>query len=556
MDSVTWARQAVMALTAAGVQHVVVCPGSRSAPLAYAVAAAAEAFRVRLHVRTDERSAAFLALGLAMPDGDPAVVVTTSGTAVANVTPAVWEAWHSRVPLLVMTADRPTALRDSWANQTTPLQHKAFGDAVRFQWSGDAAESEPEAVIAEAVVASRGGAGGVAGPVHLNVGFVEPLLPQEPWQLGYTPRQEPVQVPPDAPEREEVDMSRPSVVIAGDGAGQDAHDFADRSGSPLLAEPTSLAHYGFPAIPAYPFVVAESGLTASVEQVVVFGRPTLTRGVRQLMENSAMVHVASLSERGPGEHPRYRRITHLPLVEKPGVPEWLAAWRDAGARADECVAKTLRDFDHLVALSAAREVALATNGDKRLFVGASNAIRAVECAPPEPFRPRIVHASRGLAGIDGTLATGLGVAAATYAPTRILLGDLAFFHDLNALGIPEGEWDDQQVQIVVLNDQGGGIFSLLEYGDPGLPESLRRAGERVTGTPTTANVRDACQAFGVSHTVVRDADVLMDVLADPAPGVTVVEVPYARATARAESAALHAAVRDGLTRAATPGRIL
>lgn len=555
MDSVTWAQQAVTALMSAGVQQAVVCPGSRSAPLAYALAAAARAFRIRLHVRTDERSAAFLALGLALPEGTPAAIVTTSGTAVANLVPAVWEARHSAVPLVVITADRPEQLRTSWANQTTALQRNAFGDAVRFHWAGDAADSEPEPIIANAVAASQGSDGGVMGPVHVNVGFREPLLPQKPWRPGKVTRKNTTSTTFPVSGQVAVDMTPASVVVAGAGAGIAAHDFADRAGAPLLAEPTSLAHYGFPAIPAYPFVVAESGLTANVEQVVVFGRPTLTRGVRRLIENAALVQVAPHDEPGPTGHRRYRRITSLPKVENSSPKEWLTSWRDAGVRADECVVETLRKLPHLVAISAAREVALATYGKQRLFVGASNAIRAVECAPPDAFRPRLISASRGLAGIDGTLATGLGVAAASYAPTRILLGDLAFFHDLGALGVPKGERGDQPVQIVVLNDQGGGIFSLLEYGDPGLPQELQQDGERVTGTPTTIDVRAACQTYGVAHCVVRDADTLADVLADPAAGVTVVEVPYGRENARAESEELHSAVREALSYSPFAGRL-
>ena len=246
-------------------------------------------------MRIDERTAGFLALGLAKASGTPAVVVTTSGTAVANLHPAVLEASHAGVPLVVLSADRPHELRGTGANQTTD-QVKLFGSAVRLFAEIPAPERRAgqaaawRAVAARAVAAARGTLTRDPGPVQVNVAFREPLVPDD----GAGPRDgEPWPEPLDGPvtvvtapapgEPEVLPQGPATVVVAGDGAGPAARSLAERAGWPLLAEPSSGARGGANAVGPYRLLLDHPRLGARIERVVVFGRPTLSRPVTALL---------------------------------------------------------------------------------------------------------------------------------------------------------------------------------------------------------------------------------------------------------------------------------
>jgi 2-succinyl-5-enolpyruvyl-6-hydroxy-3-cyclohexene-1-carboxylate synthase len=541
----------VAALVDLDVRQVVLCPGSRSAPLAYALAAAADEYRIRLHVRIDERAAGFLALGLAKGAAGTAVaVVTTSGTAVANLHPAVLEASHSGVPLVVLSADRPHELRGAGASQTTD-QVRLFGPAVR--WFAEIPAPHREAgqapiwrnVVARAVAAALGDPGSDPGPVQLNVAFGDPLTPDpgEPddWpdaltgtvgltRIGAAAEPGKVRLPP---------VSR-TVVLAGDDAGAQAAEVAAAGGWPLLAEPSSGARTGA-AIGPYRLLLDLPGLGAAIERVLVFGRPTLSRQVSRLLTRPG-VEVVVVSRRPQWSDAGRRAALVVPALELETEPnpdrDWAASWADAGRAASAAIGRLLEqeaDAGRLTGPLIAQEVAAATGPQDVLFAGSSNPIRDLDLtAGPFPPTARVL-ANRGLAGIDGTLSTAAGVALAgarTHGQVRCLVGDLTFLHDVGGLLVGPLE-ERAQLQIVVVDDAGGGIFALLEHGARAeLGASQKAAFERVFVTAQDADLAALCAGYAVEHHLVDDVAGLRKALADPPPGTSVLQVRVERAAHR------------------------
>ncbi|WP_033228415.1 2-succinyl-5-enolpyruvyl-6-hydroxy-3-cyclohexene-1-carboxylic-acid synthase [Serinicoccus profundi] len=670
-------------LVRGGVREAVLAPGSRSAPLAYALEEADRAGRLRLHVRIDERTAGFVALGLARAGGVPVPVVTTSGTAVANLHPAVLEAHHSGVPLVVLSADRPAELRGTGANQTT-VQPGLFAGAVRWEADlpapesvGAAAGAHWRSTVCRALAAARSDAAGLggAGPVHLNVSFRDPLAPaldegSRPGEVqtdglraagpsgegeagagaadggagagtaaggagawaaaggvgagaaaggagagaaaggvgagtdaggagagtaaggagagaaagearaaaGLTGRAGGapwVQVAPtEAPRTDTLTPGERTLVLLGDlpdpVLSARALAWAEESGWPVLAEP-------FGHLPAGPGVVPHAPLVAArvargdlpdlrPERVVVVGRLTLFRELGALLRLPGMV-VEHVAARDPWTDPSHvvSRVHGIgALREAParhtGAGAWVAAWVRAGAALSEVVAATTAG--DVTGLGVARTVADALGEDDVLVVGSSTAPRDLALALDGSAAPARVIANRGLAGIDGTVSTAVGVALAaerrrlsahlrrgSTASDEIdlprvvaLMGDLTFLHDAGGLLIgPEEPRPD--LTIVVVNDDGGGIFSTLEYGDPARlagPDGADRAAatERIFGTPHGTDLAALSRAYGVVHERVASLAALREALADRTRGLRVLEVPLDRAS--------HRRVRDAL----------
>jgi 2-succinyl-5-enolpyruvyl-6-hydroxy-3-cyclohexene-1-carboxylate synthase len=560
------ARALVTTLVAQGVRDVVLCPGSRSAPLAYALVAAHDAGWLRLHVRADERSAAFLALGLTRagePDR-PAVVVTTSGTAVANLHPAVLEASHAGRPLIALTADRPHELRRTGANQTTD-QVGIFGGAVR--WSLDLPAGDPvglPGLVTRAIAAARGLRAGDPGPVHVNAAFREPLTPVRPWTPAEPPSarprlepagESPILVGPGTPGAAHIPPGRRSVVVAGDGAGPAARRLAELSGWPLLAEPTSGARSGPNAVGAYRLLLDVPELGGGIERVVVVGRPTLSRPVSRLLAREDVEIVVV------GREATWTDVagTAALVCGAVSVPEhdggeggWLRRWQDAAAAAANELDRHLSRAP-LSGLTVAREVARATEealgGARTLVVGASMAVRDLDLVTETSMSadPARVLANRGLAGIDGTIATAAGVALGSDAPVRVLVGDLTFLHDLAGLARGPRE-PEPDLQVVVVNDDGGAIFATVEHGDPRWAEVF----ERVFATPQGADLAALCRGYGVRHTLVPDLEALRTALGKPIVGRSVVEVQVSRQGLREGRAALATDVASAARRTLAP----
>ena len=540
--SAAFARALVAALAERGVEDYVLSPGSRSGPLAHALAEAGSgnpplgAPRVNLHVRIDERSAGFLALGIArgraaVGDPRPVGIVTTSGTALGNLMPAVMEAHHSGVPLLLITADRPAELRGVGANQTTD-QVGLYGTFVRWEADVPAAElgERPErstALADRAVLAALGDRAredmaAAPGPVHLNIAFREPLGPDGGVWLA-PPAFSPTPTPSalDTPSAVPLPAVARSVVIAGDGAGDEARRVAEAHGWPLLAEPTSGARSGAHCIADYVRLLespAGAALAHQVHQVVVIGRPTLTRAVQALIARAPALSVAGFGARWR-EAPRHaeRIVREVPAAwltstdPAAAEPAWLAAWRSAGARP----AAPEGWGPRVIAAAFAESLGEDVVG----VVGSSGPVRALDRVMPAAAagKAAVLLANRGLAGIDGTVSTAAGVALGTGRAVHALMGDVTFLHEAGGLLVGPRE-RRPRVRIVVVNDGGGTIFAGLEHAGAE-PEALAR----VFTTPHGADLSALCAGYRVPHVAVRSREELAAALERPLTGPEVVE---------------------------------
>lgn len=547
--STACARTLVDELVRCGAREAVVSPGSRSAPLAMALHDAGGQGRLRLHVRVDERAAGFLALGLAKGSRRPVPVVTTSGTAVANLHPAVLEAAHAGVPLVVVSADRPAALRGTGANQTTD-QAGLFGTALRLaaDWpcaGGDGRDLR--ALVCRAVAAASGVRTRLPGPVQLNVQLADPLVPDPDDNPSQWPDGRPGGAPwtrVDAePEGAAVELAQGprTVVIAGDGSGWTGRRIAEHGGWPLLAEPSSGSRTGTSPIAAYRLLLGVERLGGAVERVVVTGHPTLSRPVSSLLARDD-VEVVAIGPQGLWTDPGHRvsRVVHAARAEPSDDSGWLDAWLDADRAAMAAVEQVLAQVPGLAPQAVARTVSAAVPPGGLLVVGSSNPVRDLDlmAVATGVGERRMVLANRGLAGIDGLVSTAIGVALAR-RPTRSLayVGDLTFLHDSNALLIGPDE-PRPALTVVVVNDDGGSIFAGLEPGAP----AHARCFERVFATPTGTDLAALCTAHGIAHRRVGDADALTDALAAAPTGIEVVEAVVSRSDRRELDSRLQEAV--------------
>jgi len=533
-SSAELARAVVAALTDRGVREVVLAPGSRSAPLAYAAFDAEQGGRLRLHVRLDERTAGFLALGLAKATGEPVAVITTSGTAAAHLYPAVLEAWHSHLPLIVITADRPRALINTGANQTTH-QDQLYVAHVR----GSAQLADPADLrgcrfeVARLVTVALGLRSRLPGPVHLNVALAEPLLPDPKAEA------EPV-VAAESGEFGTVNASRfaeplslaagpATVVVAGDGdsaSGAAAVELARQGDLPLLAEPSSNARTGADAVSTYRLLLS-TPLGAEIERVIVYGHPTLSRPVTALLADLRLelIIVSPYADWvDPGRHAH--AVVDAVALAEPGDHAWLDRWRSADARLRTELDRLLDDQGEFTGPALARTVWTALGTDDVLAAGSSNPLRDLDLAPITGQPPR-VYANRGLSGIDGTVSTAMGIALATGRAAHALIGDLTLLHDVTGLFLGPDE-PRPDLRIVVANDNGGSIFATLEQGDP----AYAAAFERLFGTPQTVDLAALAAAAGAGYERAEDPRQVAKLLANPARGLEIVDARIDRAGRR------------------------
>nr|WP_090596444.1 2-succinyl-5-enolpyruvyl-6-hydroxy-3-cyclohexene-1-carboxylic-acid synthase [Auraticoccus monumenti] len=519
----------VAELAALGVREVVLSPGSRNAPLAYAVEAADRAGLLRLHVRVDERSAGFTALGMARGSGAPVVLVTTSGTAVANLHPAVLEADHAQVPLVVVSADRPAAMLDTGANQTT-RQVGLFAESVRVAARLAADERSLDALPAVArrlVLAARGDLSRTPGPVHLNLELDDPLTPTAP--LDALPAGHPLRTTSAAPASITLPADDGTVVLVGDAtpaAGAAARRLAEEAGVPLLSEPSGNARSGPSAVAGYRLLL-DGPLGRGITRVVCVGHPTLSRPVTRLLSRRD-VELVVLSDGSRWVDPGHRASSVAQAVSIPaGDGSWLDRWRTAdrelGARLADLLAA--EPWPNGPALAAA--VAGSLGAADIWLLGSSQSVRDADLAPVWGASAPQVHANRGLAGIDGTVSTAVGLSLGTGRGVTALVGDLTFLHDANGLLIGPDE-PRADVRVVVANDRGGAIFATLEQGRPELAAPF----ERLFGTPHRVDLRALAAAHGVKHRPVRDQDELTDLLSRRITGLEVVEVALDRSGRR------------------------
>ncbi len=547
--STAFAQVLVDELIRCGVTDAVLCPGSRNAPLSMALFDADAAGRLRLHVRIDERTAGFLAVGLARGSGRPAVVATTSGTAVANLHPAVAEATHGGVPLVVLSADRPPALRDVGANQVID-QRSVFSSALRFfhEFAVPTAEQGQNAgwrsMVCRALARSLGSGTGFAGPVQLNLPLAEPLLPDdstpEPLPPGLTGRDGPWTViasgaPDDMLAGVEVPPGR-LPMIAAPAAGERVLFLGDLT-HPAAGPLAALGHVvlseaggaaGSAVLSAGMHLLAVPGFLepALPDRVVVLGRPTLYRQVSALLADS-MVTVDVLAPPAGYADPGGRARSVAPVLAPlagPGDTEFVQIWRHAQDVAASQIAGFIGDLDLGSSPRLAAELVAVLPDGATLVLGSSQPPRDVglTAAPRDGLR---LVANRGAAGIDGTISTAIGVALAAgpdAGPTVALLGDLTFLHDMTGLVIGPHE-PRPDLTIVVSNNSGGGIFGTLEPGNP----RHARAFERVFGTPHDVQLAGVVEAAGWEHLLVTSDEELAEAIAAPG-GLRVIEVPTLR----------------------------
>lgn len=584
--STVFATVLVDELVRCGVREAVLSPGSRNAPLSFALHAADAGGWLRLHVRVDERSAAFLALGLAKASGAPVPVCCTSGTAAANLHPAVLEAAESGVPLLLLTADRPPELRGAGANQTVD-QVKLYGDAVRLyaeigtpelpaarsgslplrdtpaatqgrgsrssDWDGSAlaASAYWRTVVDRALAAATGALTGDPGPVHLNLPLRDPLTPDS----GAAPPGRPGGAPWTHIGRAEVRPApidpRPArtLVVAGDAPGDlgaGVVRLAEAAGWPVLAEPSSGARAGDHAVTTYPLLLAVPGLLDELrpERVLAVGRPTLTRAVQALLRDPAIR--TEVRAAGPRWADAGRQAASVALglpAEIAGAepdPDWLHAWVQVEARARAAVDAVLDGEGCLSGLRVARDLARTVPAGSLVLLGSSLPVRDFDIAAGDLGALRVL-ANRGVAGIDGTVATAVGAALAHQlttggAPAYAVVGDLTLLHDANGLVIGPGE-PRPDLTIVVVDNDGGGIFGLLEQGAP----EHEAAFERVFGTPHGTDLQALCAATRTSYTRVDTPSDLAAALR-PGDGIRVVHVRTDRRQLAAQAERLRTAV--------------
>lgn len=551
--STAQARVIVDELVRNTVSHVVLCPGSRNAPLSLALYDAAEAGRVTLHVRVDERSAGFLALGIAARTGRPVAVVCTSGTAAANFHPAVLEADRAGVPLIVLTADRPPELRAAGASQVID-QERLYGGAVRYYAEFAVAHEHPgqNAYWRSQVCRAWNAAYGEwrSGPVHLNVPFREPLIPS-----GSAEWCEPLDGRPNGQRWTElpdygavpafvVPSTRTGLVIACDSGTPAVSEWAAEHGWPVIAETGAAGVSGAGAITSGAWLLGVPSFVAAhkPEQVLCIGRPTVFRQVQALLADADVeVLLVRPDTDWPSPAHNVRQVGQwFDAPSKPADPEWLERWRRADRLARDAVARVLEGEPWPCGPAVAAEVLGAVPAGSLLVVGSSNPTRDIALAAGDARPDVVVHRNRGVAGIDGTVSTAVGAALVHRGPSYALMGDLTFLHDIN--GLLTGSLEERpQLTVVVLNDDGGGIFGLLEQGQDSSPERF----ERVFGTPTGVDLSALCAGYGVPHVLARSRAELRAALA-PTAGLRVVEVRVDRLGRRELHRRLQAAVAAAL----------
>jgi 2-succinyl-5-enolpyruvyl-6-hydroxy-3-cyclohexene-1-carboxylate synthase len=543
--STSLARTLLDELWRCGVRHVCLAPGSRSAPLALAAVHRG----MDLHVSIDERSSAFLALGISKATRTPAAVVCTSGTAAANLFPAVIEARHAMSPLLVLTADRPPELRDTSANQTID-QIKMFGDAVRFFAEVGAPEDVPSAGRYWRSLACRAVAeatGTPPGPVHLNLAFRDPLVPGSggfdsdtsgradggPWTEVARPRPEPDGALLDRLAR--MLSGRRAVVVGGVADVDPARvvALAEGSGWPIIAEPLSGMRRGPNAISTYDALLRVERFAANhaPEIVVRIGKAGTSKSLPGWLEGTRQVLV---DESGMFLDPE--RSCELIVTADPGAVAsglmgriepaphaWIGEWQEAESAARKSLDDVLDSSDQPTEPRMARDLA-ALLPDGATLVGASSMpVRDLDRAMAPRTGLRVLG-NRGASGIDGFVSTAMGVALATEGSTVALAGDLSMIHDSNGLTLTSGDRPD--ITFVVLNNDGGGIFSFL-------PQAKHDDFELLFGTPHGLSFADLAAFHRCRYRLIERASDLQNAL--QGDGVSIVEVR----TDRAANVAVH-----------------
>jgi 2-succinyl-5-enolpyruvyl-6-hydroxy-3-cyclohexene-1-carboxylate synthase len=478
-NSTVLARNIINQFIELGITDVVLSPGSRNAPLSIALYEASEKGLIDLHVRIDERGAAFFALGISKASSRYVPVVCTSGTAVANYYPALLEAHHSDINLLLLTADRPARLRRTGSNQTTD-QSNIFGAFVRASF-----DTDKDLDLSTALSGS--------GPVHVNLQFDEPLLDKDnsDWLSEIRVKTQ------EMGKSEVIEVnteSKKSLVIVGhDRAGfsvDEIEKFASDLAAPLIAEDPLVFEV---AISHAPIVLSDEKARVSLaaENVFVIGRTTLSRSINAYIQGAKKVIVIDpRTENIDTARTSDEIYTQIPRVKNPVDID--QSWHDLWKKHEALAAIALSVLPEWSEAELATIIAEELEDDTALFISSSRPVRDFESFAV-PRSGLITYANRGLAGIDGNISTALGIAT-QHSESYAVIGDLAFLHDVSALANPTQD----NLTIIVVDNDGGGIFSTLgQRGSKGF--------ETIFGTPHGIDIASVVKSFGISSQQISSA---------------------------------------------------
>jgi 2-succinyl-5-enolpyruvyl-6-hydroxy-3-cyclohexene-1-carboxylate synthase len=579
-----WVGSFVDELVACGLRDVCLCPGSRSTPLAISFVRHPE---VKVWTHLDERSCAYFALGMAKArPAKPVAILCSSGTAAVNFAPAVVEAFHSRVPLIVLTADRPPELQDLGANQTID-QHRLYGSAVKWFSHLPLPEASPDMLRYVRTIARRAVATAQEapmGPVHIDAMFREPLVPaafeykdrtsgaansalsasREGVGGGVEGSPQRVTLPFDA-----VHVDRP-LIVAGPQAGVDPETLltlAGRLAAPVLADPLSglrsLTRPSETVLSSYDAFLRPPAVSEAFRPgfILRLGDPPSSKPLATYLARYRDVPQYAVAPPGKWPDPDLSAaavlhgdatavcVAILDTIGERATPAngWLQSWQDAEARASSAIDAVLGELDAVSEISAVTDLAGAVPDGAYVFAGNSMPVRDIDGFFATRGKQVTLLGSRGASGIDGVVSTALGVAARSGEPTALVIGDLSFYHDMNGL-LAAGR-HHLSATIVLINNDGGGIFSFLPQHEQSEDFEL------LFGTPHGLDFSYVSPLYGVGFQRVETRQQYRDALkaSFDSPGVQVIEVR----TDREENLKLHqriwAAVAEAVTPLATGG---
>ena len=492
MTSTALARSIVQSCLDSGVEQVVIAPGSRNAPLSWAFAQAEKAGLVKIQVRIDERDAGFLALGIAKATKKPVPVVVTSGSAVANLMPAIVEAFHSAIPVIVLSADRPASARGKSGPQTIN-QFGLFGTFVKSQV--DVAIGSTAALDISKVIEST--VSGRPGPVQVNVQFELPLMPDVK-EMEWQPKTPSLTaISKTECDQKEIEVSGHGIFVVGDNSDPEAveeiNQISQKIGWPIIWEPTANAHMLTNAI-SHGVVLLQADIVPKIDVVVTLGTVGLSRAILGLLKSvptHLAIHSATAGSDLPDPVSSAKEIFEcVPKLTTQLDSEWLSQWQALDSKAAISIATALAP-DTLSGPSAAQLVWNQAGEADQLMVAASWPVRHLE-AYAAKRKGLQVFGNRGANGIDGLISTATGLGIGNKKRTILLMGDIAFLHDLGGLNLGEGQ-DQPNLTVVVLDNNGSGIFSQLEQGANEYQEHY----EKVFGTPHGKDLWVIAESLGI-----------------------------------------------------------
>ena len=507
--SVQTAQLVVQQLINTGVEFVALSPGSRNGPISLALVEAEKQGLISLHVRIDERSAAFLALGSAIKTGKPAAVLTTSGTAVANIFPAIIEAKYAGIPLIVLTADRPATFQGTGANQVI-AQREIFGNYVSRSIEIASESLAIETASAREAIRDRinsvlTAAARNRGPVHLNIALAEPLVPSVEYVFEHKKiLQNETVINPENISTEL--LSRKGLIVAG-GTNVEYLNYAQELGNaldwPVIVEPPHQC-VGSGMVSNAPALLSLNAINLKPEVVLTVGRVGLSRQVNDLVKKGNLVISCAVPSIITNSAAKQRISGLFRIPAKQANKAWKQAWQEAGKLSHSIVQQLLKENSKMSSLHVVDCLMKNLPKNSHIHLASSLAARDFELlTSPEidsPFSNGEVSVSmnRGVNGIDGIVSTAMGTALSSKLPTFAMLGDIAALHDLSSFVIPTLE-KKPNITFIVNDNNGGGIFNLLEQSEV---EDF----ERVFGTPTDVNLVEVFKSLGAEVKLIAKID--------------------------------------------------